>query len=97
VGRVLAAGLIQLPAAWVLTGIVVAAFGVAPRLAAAGWAFLVAFVVLGDQWVMNLSPFTHTPRLPGDTVHVAPVLWLTTTALTLAVAGLVGFRRRDMT
>ena len=31
-GRILAAALVQIPAAWVIIGIVVAAFGLVPRL-----------------------------------------------------------------
>jgi ABC-2 type transport system permease protein len=37
-GRVLGGALVQLPAAWVLIGIVAAVFRWAPRLVAAGWA-----------------------------------------------------------
>jgi ABC-2 type transport system permease protein len=103
-GRVFVAALVQLPAAWVLVGIVVAAFGVAPRLAAAGWIALVAFLLLGefgpllglDQWVMDLSPFAHTPRLPGATVGATPLVAMTLVAVALAAAGLAAVRRRDI-
>ncbi len=43
IGRVLAGALVQLPAVWVLTGIAVALFGVAPRLIAGAWGALVLF------------------------------------------------------
>ena len=74
-GRVFTAALVQLPAAWVLAAIVVAAFGLAPRFVAVGWVALAGFVLLGelgplldlDQWVMDLSPFAHVPKLPGGT------------------------------
>jgi ABC-2 type transport system permease protein len=102
--RVLAAALVRLPAAWVLAGITVLAFGFAPRAVTAGWAALVAFLLLGefgplfelDQWVMNLSPYAHVPRLPGGTFSAAPLVWLAGIAAMLVVAGLVGFRRRDV-
>ncbi|MFL6141516.1 MAG: ABC transporter permease [Labedaea sp.] len=103
-GRVFGAALAQLPAVWVLTGIVVLAFGFAPRLNHAGWAALAAFVALGfigpilglDQWALDLSPFTHSPRLPGGTFTATPLLWLTGIAAAGVLAGLAGFRRRDV-
>jgi ABC-2 type transport system permease protein len=103
-GRVLGAALVQVPAAWVLTGIVVAAFGLAPRLALAGWVALVVFVLLGevgpllrlDQWVMDVSPFAHVPRLPGAALQVTPLVAMTAVTVALVAAGLFGFRRRDV-
>jgi ABC-2 type transport system permease protein len=100
---VLGGALAQVPAACVLAGIVVAAFGLAPRLVAAGWVALVGFVVLGelgplfelDQWVMDVSPFTHVPKIPGAEWTVTPLVTLTAVAALLVIAGLVGFRRRD--
>jgi len=104
VGRVFGAALAHLPAAWVLVGIVVLAFGLVPRFGAAGWAFLVAFFLLGelgpllelDQRLLDLSPFAHTPRVPAAEVEVAPLLWLTAIAAALVGAGLVAFRHRDV-
>ncbi|HET8680979.1 MAG TPA: ABC transporter permease [Micromonosporaceae bacterium] len=104
VGRVLGGALVQLPAAWVLTGIVVAAFGLAPRLVTAGWAALVGFLLLAevgplldlDQWVMDVSPYAHVPKIPGAELTVAPVVTLTAVAALLTAAGLAGFRRRDI-
>lgn len=103
-GRVVVAALVRVPAAWVLTGIVVAAFGLAPRLAIAGWAAMVAFLLLGelgpllslDQRVMDVSPFTHVPRLPGSALHATPVVALIAVAALLTAAGVAGFRRRDV-
>jgi ABC-2 type transport system permease protein len=103
-GRVLGGALAQVPATWVLTGIVVAVFGLAPRLVAAGWAALVGFVLLGelgplfhlDQRVMDISPFAHVPRLPGAPLDLTPILMLTVVAALLTVVGLAGFRRRDI-
>ena len=100
---VVGGALAQVPAACVLTGIVVAAFGVAPRLVAAGWVALVGFVLLGelgplfgfDQWVMDASPFTHVPKIPGEGFTVTPLVTLTAVAAVLVIVGLAGFRRRD--
>jgi ABC-2 type transport system permease protein len=102
--RVLAAALVRVPAAWVVAGIALAAFGIAPRAAIAGWAALVAFLLLGEfgplfelnQSVMNVSPYAHVPRLPGSDLSVTPLIWLAGVAALLIAAGLTGFRRRDI-
>lgn len=103
-GRVLGGALVQLPAAWVLTGIVIAAFGLVPRLTALGWAALAGFLLLGelgplfdlDQRMMDLSPFAHTPKIPGAELSLTPILTLTAVAALLTTAGLGGFCRRDI-
>jgi hypothetical protein len=46
--------------------------------------------------MMDISPFTQTPKLPGGPVPAEPLLWLGGIALTLTVTGLVGLRRRDL-
>ncbi|HET9656382.1 MAG TPA: ABC transporter permease [Kineosporiaceae bacterium] len=102
--RVLAAGLVQIPSVWVVIGLVTALFGWAPRAGAGGWVALVAFLLLGElgpllrlnHWLMDLSPFAHTPRLPGPVFHPAPLLWLLLVAFVLLAAGLTGARRRDL-
>ncbi|TDV51073.1 ABC transporter permease [Actinophytocola oryzae] len=103
-GRVLGAALVHLPAVWVLTGITVLAFGLVPGMAMAGWGALVVFLLLGQfgpvfglpQWAMDISPFTHTPKLPGGEFSVVPLAWLTLVAVALVAAGLATFRRRDI-
>lgn len=104
VPRLAAAGLAQVPAVLVLAGIAVALFGVLPRFVAMAWGALVVFLLLGqlgpvlqlDQWALNLSPFTHAPRVPADDVTAAPVAALLAVAAAFAVTGVVGFRRRDL-
>ncbi|GGK02706.1 hypothetical protein GCM10010123_35830 [Pilimelia anulata] len=104
-GGALAAAAAQVPAVWVLAGVALAACGLLPRLAAGvAWGALGLCVLLSlvgalaglDQWVLDLSPFAHAPRLPGGTAHAAPLLWLAGTAAALLAAGLAGLRRRDL-
>jgi ABC-2 type transport system permease protein len=102
--RLVAAALVHLPAVLVLAGLALALFGLAPRATPVAWAALVAFLVLGqlgpilqlDQWLMNLSPFTHVPGLPGEDVAATPLFVLAAAATALAAAGLAGFRLRDV-
>ena len=104
VARLLGAALVQLPAAWVLAGLGMALFGLAPRFATLTWAGLIVCVVLLElgallglsQWVVDISPFAHVPKLPGSQFTGTPLLWLTAIAATFSVAGLAGFRRRDI-
>jgi ABC-2 type transport system permease protein len=105
VARMTGAGLAQLPSALVLAGVAVAACGLLPRVAVPiAWSALglVALINLLGQglqlshWILDISPFTHAPRLPGGTVTPAPLLWLCALALAFTVAGLLGLRRRDI-
>lgn len=101
----LAAGLAQLPAVLVLVGVAVLAFGLVPRACgAAGWTVFGLALVLAlfgqslrlSQWVLDVSPFTHSPRLPGGAVAAPPLLWLSLIAVVVGAAGLAGLRRRDI-
>jgi ABC-2 type transport system permease protein len=104
IGRVVGGAAVQIPAVCVLIGVVVATFGLAPRLTTATWGVLVASLLLGEfgslfdlpRWVMDLSPFAHVPRIPGGEVEVLPLLGLVVVASVLVVAGIAGFRRRDV-
>ena len=49
-----------------------------------------------SHWVLDISPFTHAPRLPGGTLAAAPLLWLCLAALAFAAVGLAALRRRDI-
>ena len=102
--RLTGAALVQLPAVLVLGGFTLAAYGFSPRLAVAGWAALVLCLLLGelgplfdvDPRVMDLSPYTHVPRLPGGAFSATPLVWLALVAAALIATGYAAFRRRDL-
>jgi ABC-2 type transport system permease protein len=103
-GSLVAAALARVPAAWVLAGLVVLFFGWLPRWVPVVWGVFVVALVLGElgplwdapQWLMNISPFVHSPRLPAPDASLAALLPLTLVALALLVIGLLGWRRRDV-
>jgi ABC-2 type transport system permease protein len=104
VPRLIGAGLAQWPAAAVLAGFAAAVFGLLPQWTTLAWVLLGAVALLGQlgpvlrlpQPVLDLSPFTHVPHLPGGTAAAEPLLLLTLLAAVLVTAGLAGFRRRDI-
>lgn len=104
--ELLAASLVQLPGVLVIGAVVIAAVGLAPRLASPlCWALLLASILLGPlfgptlkvpQWVQDLSPFTHVPKVPAVPVTAAPMLALAAVVGAIGLAGLVALRRRDL-
>jgi ABC-2 type transport system permease protein len=102
--RVLGATMVQLPAVWVVVAVAVLLFGLQPRASAASWAAIAVCLLLGQlgplfglaQWALDVSPFSHVPRLPGVAVSATPLVWLVAVAAAGIVVGLAGFRRRDI-
>jgi ABC-2 type transport system permease protein len=104
-GRLLGAGLAQLPAAAVIIGVAALAFGARPgACVAVGWTAVGLAVLLNifgqalqlSPWVLDVSPFTHVPKLPGGPVTATPLLALSVIAVALCAAGLAALRRRDI-
>ena len=104
-GDDLLAALVRLPAVWVLIAITMALYGIARRAAPIAWAVLVATFLASEigplfdlpRWVRDLSPFTHSPKLPGGEVSTTSLTALSLSTAALVIAGLAGFRHRDLT
>ncbi|GIF01504.1 ABC transporter permease [Paractinoplanes rishiriensis] len=103
-GAILAGTMIQLPAVWVLAGVAVLLFGLLPRWSAVAWAapalcvlvLLVGQTLQLDQWLLDISPFTHIPHMPGGDLTPAPLITLTGVAVLLGAVGLTGLRHRNV-
>jgi ABC-2 type transport system permease protein len=103
---VIGASLAHLPAVWVFTALVLTFFGLLPRLVGIVWVLYAAAIVLGEfgplwrvpQWLMNLSPFVHSPTLPAPfpTGVAVPLTTMTIVAISLVAIGLAAWQRRDL-
>jgi ABC-2 type transport system permease protein len=105
VPQLLGAALARWPATLVLAALAVALFGLLPWEATAlAWSVLAltgVIALFGPSllWpavLIDLSPFTEIPKLPGGPVTAAPLAWLCGIAVALAAVGLLGLRRRDL-
>jgi ABC-2 type transport system permease protein len=104
VGAIIAGTLLQLPAVWVLAAVAVLLFGLRPRWSLVAWgapAICLLILLVGEtlqlnQYVLDISPFTHIPHLPGGGVPATPLVTLTAVAVVLAALGAVGLRRRGI-
>jgi ABC-2 type transport system permease protein len=99
------AALAQMPAAFALGGVVVAAIAIVPTWATGiGWGALAFSLVLGQlgalldlpQVVLDLSPFTHVPLVPAVDMTWTPVAGLLAVAIGAAALGFLVFDRRDL-
>ncbi|RZQ65365.1 ABC transporter permease [Amycolatopsis suaedae] len=96
--------LVQLPAIWVVIGVAMVLFGVLPKYTILAWAVAIGCVLLTlfgpilglSEAFLNISPFSHIPKVPGGDVTAPPLLWLSAIAAVALVAGLAAFRRRDV-
>jgi polyether ionophore transport system permease protein len=103
VPRLFGAALVYAPAIWLMIGVTVVLFGLAPRLVDIAWAAFAACFVVGflgvilkiPDWVQKLSPFERMPQLPAQRLDVLPLVVVTAIAAAFTLAGLGGFRRRD--
>ena len=95
---------VQLPTVWLLSAVTLALFGLAPRITPVAWGVLVGFIALYligslaefPQWLLDLEPFAHTPRVSGGDFTAVPLLWLLAIDVTLIILGASAFRRRDV-
>ena len=82
----------------VVAAVAVLLFGLLPwESIALAWTAVALVGVIGvfglplqwPAWMMDISPFTQVPKLPGGTVSAASLLWLCAVALTISAAGLI--------
>jgi ABC-2 type transport system permease protein len=104
VPRLVGASLVYVPAVWLLAGIAIALFGLAPRASLAAWAGMAFCFVIGmfgqlldlPQWLIDLSPYQRTPQVPAADLTFGALAVIAALAVALTAAGMAGFRHRDL-
>ncbi|NLC43053.1 MAG: ABC transporter permease, partial [Clostridiales bacterium] len=100
----LKAGLVHIPAIWIMIGVAVLLIGYLPRHTGLAWTYLgYSFFVgyLGDilklpDWMRALSPFGHIPQIPMEDINMVKLSVLTLIALSLVMVGFIGYNKRDI-
>jgi ABC-2 type transport system permease protein len=104
IGELLGAGLVMVPAMWLLSGFTALLYGVRARWAVAAWA-VVAWVFVAalfgsvldlPRWALNASPFQHVPALPAASMSWLPLVVLTVLAVVSIAGALTALDRRDL-
>lgn len=98
------ASFVQIPPVLVVVALALVVFAWLPRQPWTAWVILAVCFVLGEfgpllklpDWIQQLSPFAHIPKLPAEAMTWTPLLVLTAIAAAFVVAAVVGFRRRDL-
>lgn len=103
-GTLYSAGMVYLPAIWLMVSIAVLLIGKAPNAVSAVWGYLLySFIVvyLGgllqfEEWLSVLSPYGHVPQLPVEDVNVTALATLTFLTLLCLGAGYIAYNKRDI-
>lgn len=100
------ASVIQIPAILALAGFVILVYGLLPRIATAlSWASLAFSLLAGPMFstmvdlpkgVQQMSPFSHVPAVPLQDMEMGPIVSLLAIAIVFSIAGMVSFRRRNL-
>jgi ABC-2 type transport system permease protein len=103
--HLLAATAAYVPLAFLFGAVGVAVFGFAPRMTQGLIATLVGFAVLielvgeilqAPSWLLDLSPFFHLGRAPGEPARLLPALLMLGLSVVLAIVGVERFVHRDL-
>lgn len=103
-GVIFNAAMAYLPALWVMIGVAVLMIGLVPQGVGLTWLYLgYSFLVvyLGGllqfpNWLARLSPFGNVPQLPVEGLDFTKLSILSVLALALILAGLTGYKKRDV-
>ncbi|MDO5626962.1 MAG: ABC transporter permease [Mobilicoccus sp.] len=97
--------LAQVPAVWLVLGVAICLYGVAPRLLGLVWVlygYACVITMFGpmmrlEQAVLDTSIYNHAGRYPAEDISWIAVGLMALVAVVLVSVGAAAFRRRDLT
>jgi ABC-2 type transport system permease protein len=103
-GRLVGSALAQGPAVWTVCALAVLCFALRSQWAVLGWGVVVLCATLGQigellglpGWVLDLSPYSHAPRMPLDDFAPGPAAALSALAAGLLAGSWLRYRSRDI-
>jgi len=98
------AGLVYLPAMWLMIGITVLLIGFVPKFTNFIWGLLGGFfflVYIGTiigipAWLINSTPYGAIPQIPVEEFNIVPLIILTILAIVMFIIGFYGYSKRDI-
>ncbi|UOQ90646.1 ABC transporter permease subunit [Agromyces endophyticus] len=99
------AALAQLPVSLVFLGITLLVFALLPRWTIGlGWSIVGVAAIIGvfgpllgaPDWMVDLSPFTHSPVPTGDDIDWSGGFWMIAVGLAAGALAVVSMRRREL-
>jgi len=103
--RIISASFVYIPATLVIIGAAVSIFGLFPKITTpliwGVYAICLLISYLGKalklpQFIINISPFAHTPPAPAATIDIKPLIVMIVISIVLMLIGFIAFKRRDL-
>ncbi|MDL9948463.1 ABC transporter permease [Gordonia sp. ABSL11-1] len=94
----------QIPAALVMSSIMLALYAIRTALVPIGWLLVIVALFLGPlsgmfdlpQWAQDLSPYTHTPLVPVEPMVWTPAIVMLCLTVVFTALAWAAFRWRDI-
>jgi ABC-2 type transport system permease protein len=103
-GTMFKASMAYLPAMWMMVSVALLLIGFVPQFTGfaylyLGYSFFVVYLgqmLQFPEWMGNLSPFGHIPKIPVEDMDYLKVSILTLIAIAVMVVGFIGYNKRDI-
>ena len=104
IGTVLKAGMVYLPALWVMIGIALLLISYLPRhtsfiwfyLGFTGFAIYIGKMMQLPEWVIRLSPYGYIPQIPAQEMNWSSLAVLSIVAILFTGMGYIKYTKREM-
>ena len=104
IGTVLKAGLVYIPAIWIMIGIVLLLISYVPKytgliwfyLGFTGFAIYIGKMIQLPEWLVKLSPYGYVPQIPAQEMNWTNLSMLFIGAVVFISIGFIKYKKREM-